>query len=139
MPRVSKLFSDAYQTSPGKVSFWYWHPGRTEATIDVDIRRGTVCYTSQAGNSSGMLPGSDVTERNIFPNYVKGGPIHAIRFIDMHSKWGDAQGIVFEQVGLRTWKGKHRTGVTCLLILKSPIDPDEGRLFAPELPDVIVL
>ena len=140
MPRRScKLFSEQYQTSPGIVSFWYWHAGRAEATIDVDIRTGLVRYVSQAGNSSDWVLESDVVERNCFPGYIDGHPKHGIRFFDIHSKFGVPQHIVFKQVGPYTWTGKHRTGVVCTLILRRANDEHEGKRFAPELPDVIAL
>jgi hypothetical protein len=138
MPKVAKLLSQQHECTTGVVSFWYQHPGRQEATVDVSHLSGRVRYTSKAGNTSGWVWDSDALEKNPYPGYVVGLPRHQLLFRDMHSWLGVPQDIAFVQVGTGCWVGTHRKGDQVMLILK-PQAQNIMRDFQRELADLDVI
>ena len=122
---MARLFVPANANSfdeEGKpvVGFWYRHPGRSEALVDVHLDTMMVRYTSRVGNTAGYA--GLVEERNPFGNFLLGQSRHHITMQDIHSRWGIPQLIVFMQVGPARWTGWHRNHDLVQLLLRPKVN-----------------
>ena len=145
MPRQT-LFCERFATHDSVLDFDYKHGDealrereRKWVKVSVNIRGMTLDYKNISGEHSG--PHGEVSERGAFSSQIPqvNQPQHVILFRDFHSPHGFEQNQLFKQVGPFTWKSKHRTGATVILVLRKPGSGPHNEIVAHcgLLPDVM--